>query len=259
MVPTPGWDFRTAAGRSLVDSPEVLERVSHLLAEEEPVERRPPGRGASAVPRVKGAPDPAIDESMVRLSVVDAGRAREAGCAEDRPIASGKPPCTLGDRVPGEHDSDGGGSVHAADGDADPVSGGRPRRSNEPPLLSRSVTTPEEQYLRLLSPAGQAQGQSVKVSVEALLRMERFFAAEKVAPDAAGGQRQGETEHGALLMQAAFRSSSSTRHTRTPARRVSGLGAQVSQGMKTGVRSGASDPVVDVKVRGGSHDKTNRE
>lgn len=118
LLPTSGTDFCTAADRSLIHLAEALERMSHLFAEQEPVEGRRFGGGAAAGPGGREARHPAIDVSMVRLSIDVAGRAHGAGCTADCLVASSKPALTVADRVPGSHCDDGGASVHTADGDA---------------------------------------------------------------------------------------------------------------------------------------------
>lgn len=112
------------------------------------------------------------------------------------------------------------------------------RPSNEAPLFSGSAN---EEYPRRPPPAPSAsrgtgaelstgfttrRGQCVTVSADARGRTERFFGAQEAAPEPAVGETQKKTEHGALLTQAIFRPSSSTGHTRAPARwcRASGPG-----------------------------------
>lgn len=63
-----------------------------------------------------------------------------------------------------------------------------------------------------------------------------------------------------FLTEAAFRSSSSVRPTRTPARCVSGLGAWARQhAMQAGAWSRASDPVVEFEARSGAQGGTHGE
>lgn len=78
------------------------------------------------------------------------------------------------------------------------------------------------------------RGPCVTVSPEALRRVEIFFAAKKVALEAAVGERQRETEYWALLVDGAFLASSLTRYTRRSAGRASGFGARASRGRKQG-------------------------
>lgn len=84
LLPAPCSCFSTAAGRSLVDSGEAVERVNRLYGEEETVQGRFFGGGASTGSRVRGARDSAIDEPMVRPSIDETGRAHGAGYAENR-------------------------------------------------------------------------------------------------------------------------------------------------------------------------------
>lgn len=191
-----------------------------------------------------------IDESIARRSIDDAGGAHEAERAEDHSVASSKLASTIVDRVPCGHAEGGGSLVHAADSDACSVWGTAApaayfERSFASPRVdhdAQGATSASSAFLGASTGLSTCfktwTGLSVTVSVEVLRGTERFFAAEEVAPEAAVYGRQEKTQHGALLVEAAFRRSSSTRYTRTTARRASGLGAWASQGIQAGARSG---------------------